>query len=88
MTNTATTLTLKNSEEQEIRTEKVSACDIALEAEGIGAITDLIYYSWEDRRPSEEDAMKLHSALYGLKTLIEAHADHAEQLYETHQYEV
>ena len=79
MTNTEGTLALRK--EEEVYTGP-DAADIALEAEGIRAITDLIYYSWEDRRPSEEDAVKLHSALYGLKTLIEAHADHAEQLYE------
>ena len=86
MTNTAATLTLKKAEEQEIRT-KVNTGDVALEAEGIRAITDLIYYHWQDRRPSEEDAVEIHSALYGLKTLIEAHTAHAQQVYEAYQFD-
>ena len=87
MTNTATALTLKRTEEQEVRTEPIRISDIAQEAEGIRAITDLIYYHWQDRRPSEEDAVVLHSALYGLKTLIETHTAHAQQVYEAHQFD-
>ncbi len=58
-----------------------------MEAQGIRAITDLIYYNWEDVQPPEEAKQELHFTLYGLKTLIEAHTEHAEQFYEAHQFE-
>ena len=82
MTNTEGTLALKEA-------EKVctgpDAGDIALEAEGIRAITDLIYFNWDNVCPEERARKELNFAVYGLKTLIEAHAEHAQQLYEAQQ---
>jgi len=82
MTNTEGTLALREAEEI---TAGPDAADIALEAEGIRAITDLIYFRWQDLRTSAEEQQELYFALYGLKTLIEAHAEHAQQLYEAQQ---
>ena len=82
MTNTEGTLVLREAEEI---TAGPDAADIALEAEGIRAITDLIYFRWQDLRTSAEEQQELYFSLYGLKTLIEAHAEHAQLLYEAQQ---
>ena len=79
MTNTEGTLALKKAEEVYTGPD---AADIALEAQGIRAIMDLIHFNWQDLRTSEEEQQELYFAMYGLKTLIEAHTEHAEQLYE------
>lgn len=84
MTNTEGSLALKKAEEVY---NGPDAADIAQEAQGIRAIMDMIYYRWQNLRPSEEESQELYYALYGLKTLTEAHTEHAEQLYEHHQYE-
>ena len=84
MTNTEGTLALKEAEKVYTGPD---AADIALEAKGIRAITDLIYFRWQDLRTSAEEQQELYFALYGLKTMIEAHTEHAEQYYEAHQYE-
>ena len=81
MTNTEGTLALKK-----VYTGP-DAGDIALEAEGIRAITDLIYYNWQSTRTTEEEQQELYFALYGLKTLIETHTAHAQQVYEVHQFD-
>lgn len=78
MTNTERTLAFRKEEE---------SVGIAAEAGGIRAIMDLIYYHWDDIQPQEEARRELQCALYGLKTLIEAHAEHAEQLCEAHPHE-
>ena len=90
MTNTEGTLAFMKAEEKEVihpGSKPVRAVDIAQEAEGIRVITDRIYFHWQDLRPSKEEQQELYYALYGLKTLIEAHTEHAEQLYEAHPYE-
>lgn len=84
MTNTEGTLALKEAEKVYTGPD---AGDIALEAQGIRAITDLIYFHWQDIQPPREAQQELYFSLYGLKTMIKAHTEHAEQYYEAHQYE-
>lgn len=79
MTNTEGTLALRK--EEEVYTGP-DAGDIALEAQEIRAIMELIYFNWDNVTDPEEAKRELCYELSGLKTLIKAHAAHAEQLYE------
>ena len=75
----------EQTEEQERRTyteggELLCPGTIEQEANGIRAIVDMMYYKWQNEMPSADAQDELYFALYGLKTLCGAHADHAAQL--------
>lgn len=87
MTNTEGTLVLRKTEEQAEQFfteggESISITTLSDEADGIRAITDLIYYKCMDMnlKPSPEEQQEMYNAVFGLKTLIGAHAAHARQL--------